>query len=136
MRLQTRQSRTRSSRRWRTAALYWACATEAGLSPRGKAGDRSIVSDQSRQRRTVHYSGRVQGVGFRFTAVRVAGEFAVDGFVKNLPDGRVLLVAEGNRGELDRFLAAIASEMGGNIRTVAVEPGEATGELSGFGVQY
>lgn len=88
------------------------------------------------QRRTVHYSGHVQGVGFRFTADRIARRFTVEGFVKNLPDGRVLVVAEGEPRELDRFLAEIQVQMAGNIRTVAVEPGPAKGGFSGFCVEY
>lgn len=91
---------------------------------------------QTRQRRTVHYNGRVQGVGFRFTAERVAGQYAVDGFVKNLPDGRVLIVVEGELKELDRFLAKVQQEMAGSIRTIAVEPGEPKGEFSGFEVRH
>ena len=78
----------------------------------------------------------MQGVGFRFSAARFAGQFAVDGFVKNLPDGRVLVVVEGAQRELDRFLAELQSEMAENIRTVAVEPAAATGEFSGFDVRY
>jgi acylphosphatase len=89
-----------------------------------------------RQRRTVHYSGHVQGVGFRFTADRIAGRFDVAGFVKNLPDGRVLVVVEGEPRELDRFLAEVQLQMAGNIRTVAVAPGEANGEFEAFGVAY
>ena len=42
---------------------------------------------------TVYFSGRVQGVGFRFTTLQVAKEFEVAGFVSNLPDGRVRLEA-------------------------------------------
>jgi acylphosphatase len=95
-----------------------------------------VDGGQPRQRRTVHYHGRVQGVGFRFTAERTASRFAVDGFVKNLPDGRVLVVVEGEPKELDRFLAKIQAEMAGNIRTIAVEPGPPTGEFSGFDVRY
>ncbi|HEX4000045.1 MAG TPA: acylphosphatase [Pirellulales bacterium] len=90
----------------------------------------------ARQRRTVHYSGRVQGVGFRFSAERIAGQYQVAGFVKNLADGRVLLVVEGEIPELDRFLAEVQAEMAGNIRTVAVEPGTASSEFSEFGVRY
>jgi acylphosphatase len=78
----------------------------------------------------------VQGVGFRFTTERIARRYAVDGFVKNLPDGRVLVVAEGETKELDRFLAEVQKQMAGNIRTVAIEPGEPNGEFSGFGVRY
>ena len=47
------------------------------------------------ERRIVHYTGRVQGVGFRFTTCRLAESFAVAGRVKNLPDGRVRVVVEG-----------------------------------------
>ena len=63
-------------------------------------------------RRTVHYSGAVQGVGFRWTAVRVAGRFDVTGYVRNLDDGRVELVAEGEPAEIDAFLEAVAARMG------------------------
>jgi acylphosphatase len=55
----------------------------------------------------VHYSGDVQGVGFRQTARSQAEGFAVAGYVRNLPDGRVELVAEGETGEVERFLGAI-----------------------------
>ena len=50
---------------------------------------------EGHQRRKVHFRGRVQGVGFRYTVRGVASGFAVTGYVKNLPDGRVLVVAEG-----------------------------------------
>jgi acylphosphatase len=80
----------------------------------------------------VHYSGRVQGVGFRFNAQWIARGFAVSGFVRNLPDGRVQLVAEGDEAEVDRFLAKIADSMAGNITQANVERQSATGEFSGF----
>lgn len=62
-------------------------------------------------RKTVHYSGRVQGVGFRFTAQRLAGSHAVGGYVRNLPDGRVELVAEGEADEVNNLLGDIAERM-------------------------
>jgi acylphosphatase len=58
-------------------------------------------------RMTVLYSGHVQGVGFRYTAKTAAAGFEVTGTVRNLPDGRVELIAEGPREELDAFRAAI-----------------------------
>jgi acylphosphatase len=51
----------------------------------------------------IFYSGCVQGVGFRYTAKTVATGFEVTGIVRNLPDGRVELIAEGARGELEAF---------------------------------
>ena len=75
-------------------------------------------------------------MGFRYTTVRIAGEFAVEGFVQNLDDGRVLVVAEGEPGELDRFFARLQDEMAHNIRQTQVTPGPATGEFVGFGVRY
>jgi len=55
----------------------------------------------------VFYSGNVQGVGFRFTAERIAIDVGINGWVKNLGDGRVELVAEGEKKELDEFLEKV-----------------------------
>lgn len=65
--------------------------------------------------REVLYRGRVQGVGFRYNARQIARRFEVQGFVRNLDDGRVQLVASGTQAEVDRFLAAVAESMEGNI---------------------
>ena len=56
---------------------------------------------------SILYSGNVQGVGFRYTAKTVAAGFEVTGTARNLPDGRVELIAEGPREELEAFRAAI-----------------------------
>ncbi len=56
---------------------------------------------------TVLYSGQVQGVGFRYTAKTVATGFDLTGTIRNLADGRVELVAEGRREELEAFRAAL-----------------------------
>lgn len=82
------------------------------------------------------FSGRVQGVGFRYTACRVAAKLEVTGWVRNLPDGRVRLVAEGAPGELDRLLTGIRSEMGPRIREVQEQRGPATGEFDRFSIRY
>lgn len=57
----------------------------------------------------VRYEGRVQGVGFRAAARRIAGRFAVRGWVKNERDGSVSLIATAESAELDAFLAAVRS---------------------------
>jgi acylphosphatase len=87
------------------------------------------------QRWTVHFRGRVQGVGFRFTTRQIAASFAVSGYVQNLFDGSVRLVAEGSPGELERFVDQIKEAMDRYINSVEVDPGPATGELVGFEVR-
>jgi acylphosphatase len=69
----------------------------------------------------VLYSGRVQGVGFRYTARGLARGRPVAGYVRNLPDGRVELAAEGAAEAVDDFLAAVAGRMGDYIAEAAVE---------------
>ena len=71
-------------------------------------------------RHRVYYSGRVQGVGFRYTSQRLADEHAVAGYVRNLPDGRVELVAEGNPKAVEGLFAAIRRQMHGYIRDIEV----------------
>jgi acylphosphatase len=88
------------------------------------------------QRREIHYSGRVQGVGFRYTVCKIARAFAVAGYVKNLPDGRVELVVEGLAAEIDVMLRAIRDEMDRYIRDVRETPSAATGRFSSFDVRY
>ena len=88
------------------------------------------------ERREAYYRGHVQGVGFRYTVRHVAGGFRVTGFVRNLPDGRVHLIAEGAPDELARFLKTIAEQMASHIRDVAVDVRPATGEFSSFEIRH
>ena len=79
------------------------------------------------------YSGRVQGVGFRYTVRGLASGFEVTGIVRNLPDGRVELQAEGAKPELEEFRRAIQeSELGGFIRQEQASWREASNEFRGF----
>ncbi|HUN81673.1 MAG TPA: acylphosphatase [Phycisphaerae bacterium] len=87
-------------------------------------------------RKTVHFSGRVQGVGFRYTACQIASGFPVAGFVRNLPDGRVQMVVEAEGPDVERFLAALNTEMSGNIRDRQEQQSAATGEFRGFDVRF
>jgi acylphosphatase len=82
---------------------------------------------------SITYSGHVQGVGFRYTAKSVAMGFEVTGTVRNLPDGRVELIAEGARDELESFRIAMQdSAVGSVIRHEEVRWSTATGQLQGF----
>lgn len=87
-------------------------------------------------RKSVHYSGRVQGVGFRFTTRRIASGYAVTGFVRNLPDGRVQVVVEGERKEVSSFLADLGSQMSGYIHSTDISDLDATGEFQDFRIRY
>lgn len=66
----------------------------------------------------VWFSGRVQGVGFRYATLQVAKEFDVSGGVRNLADGRVELAVEGAEGEIRAMVAAVEERMHGYIRKV------------------
>ena len=88
------------------------------------------------ERLTCCFSGRVQGVGFRFTTRAVAGAFRVTGFVRNLRDGRVELVAEGEKSELENFLGQIEREMRGFVNGTDARWSEATDEFSSFGIRF
>jgi acylphosphatase len=87
-------------------------------------------------RRRLLVSGQVQGVGFRYTTQRVAARFDVTGFVKNLPDGRVELVAEGTGAELDRFVEAVRDAMAGHIQRVESSESDASAEFADFGIAF
>ncbi|WZO97443.1 acylphosphatase [Isosphaeraceae bacterium EP7] len=71
------------------------------------------------ERRHLYYQGRVQGVGFRARTERIAAGYALSGFVRNLDDGRVELVVEGELGEIQPFLAALDRELGRHIRDIS-----------------
>lgn len=87
----------------------------------------------SRCRLHLWYSGHVQGVGFRYTVKSVAQGFEVTGLVRNLLDGRVELLAEGTRAELDAFRQEILnSGLGGLVRNEEIVWEPAQGDLRGF----
>jgi acylphosphatase len=82
---------------------------------------------------TVFYSGRVQGVGFRVTVRQIARGFDVTGAVRNLSDGRVELIAEGEKAEVAAFLEGVAtSDLSGCIATHPETWSAAQGGLRGF----
>jgi acylphosphatase len=88
------------------------------------------------ERREIYFSGRVQGVGFRYTARAIAGRMPVVGYVQNLSDGRVLLVAEGTAEVLTRLVAAIQDEMDRYIDNTEINTKAATGEFTAFDIRH
>jgi acylphosphatase len=86
----------------------------------------------------VYYEGRVQGVGFRYSVRQLAKGFTVIGWVRNLTDGRVELLAGGDSDEVEEFLTAIAeSELAGFIKGIQAEslPASALAGVQGFQIQ-
>jgi acylphosphatase len=84
---------------------------------------------------TVHYSGQVQGVGFRYMTLSLARGFEVSGYVRNLPDARVLMEVEGDQQEVNAFMAAIEARMGGFVRHVERVSELRAPQFSGFTVR-
>ena len=81
---------------------------------------------------TIYFSGHVQGVGFRATALSVAREFEVAGRVRNLADGRVELELEGRPAEIEGVFAGIQERMHGYIRKCERKAGRRAPSFSGF----
>lgn len=87
-------------------------------------------------RHTCIFSGRVQGVGFRYTTQNLAMQFNVRGYVRNLPDNRVELVMEGPDDEMNRLLDAIKRRMEEFIRQTTCDVSPATGEFADFSIRH
>ena len=84
---------------------------------------------------TALFTGRVQGVGFRYTALQTAREFEVCGFVSNLPDGRVLLEVEGAPEEVNAFISAVQERMHGYLRKVDRQAHRREAQFRGFTIR-
>jgi acylphosphatase len=87
------------------------------------------------QRTIALFSGRVQGVGFRYTCRNIALQYNVVGYVRNLPDGRVEVVIEGPHEQMDELLEAVQQRMAGFVKKVDLHTEAATGEFQQFGIR-
>jgi len=83
-----------------------------------------------------YFAGLVQGVGFRYTAIRMARRTGVTGWTKNLHDGRVEIVAEGSQSRLEQFLRELREYFETDVRDVQTAWQDATGEFAGFDVRF
>ena len=84
----------------------------------------------------LYYSGSVQGIGFRYTAQRMADSLKLTGWVRNLSDGRVEVVLEGSETDIELFLEKINDIFKGYTRDAETEWCEATGEFAGFDIRF
>lgn len=80
----------------------------------------------------VFYSGRVQGVGFRYQTLQVAKEFEVSGYVKNLSDGRVQMEVEGAQSEVVAFRDELERQMASYIHSKQERSGVRSRHFAGF----
>jgi acylphosphatase len=89
-----------------------------------------------KKRAEVYYEGRVQGVGFRYTAVDDALKFAVSGYVKNVFDGRGEVVVEGEEKDVQSFLDRLYNDMSRYISKLNINWMPDLGNMEGFTVKY
>lgn len=87
-------------------------------------------------RLTCHFSGHVQGVGFRYTVRNIALQYDVAGYVRNLPDGRVEMVVEGPERDCGGLLESVKERMSRFIRNISMEMAPATGEFDLFSIRH
>ena len=86
--------------------------------------------------RRILISGRVQGVGFRYFTHDVAGREGIHGWVRNLPDGRVETLAEGEREAVERFERAVRQgPRGARVDEVDADDETPNGRDSGFTIK-
>jgi acylphosphatase len=80
--------------------------------------------------------GEVQGVGFRWSVQRQAGELGLTGYAENLPDGSVRVEAEGDPDRLDQLEAYLRQgPRWAEVESLDVQRVPATGEFRGFGAR-
>ncbi|AQT67410.1 Acylphosphatase [Anaerohalosphaera lusitana] len=82
------------------------------------------------------YKGRVQGVGFRYTASRIADRYELKGYVKNLPDGSVEIFAQGHPDDIQDFIADLQETFAAHIRDREMHKQEPSGRYQGFGIAF
>lgn len=84
----------------------------------------------------LHYVGRVQGVGFRYTTRQISRRYRVFGYVKNLPDGSVELAVQGEPREVEAFLSAVAAAFANQIEHARRAPLPGPKVFDGFEIQF
>ncbi len=84
-----------------------------------------------------YVTGRVQGVSFRFFTQDSAVKHELTGWVRNLPDGRVEFMAEGQRGMLDSFIKDInRGPVAARVTNLELTWDKFTGEFNNFRIRF
>jgi len=82
------------------------------------------------------FSGRVQGVGFRFTVLNIANRYHLTGYVRNLTNNTVEMLAQGPAQTIDSCVRDIEDSFSGYIRQTAVEPATIDPKLTDFKITF
>ena len=114
----------------RDMQMKFTALNKVGIVKPDRAGFVAVMTEVHHE--TVFFTGRVQGVGFRYQAAQAAKEYEVSGFVVNLPDGRVQLEAEGEAGEVDAFVTAVGERMNGFVRNTERNAARRVPKYKGF----
>ena len=96
----------------------------------------TVKAKMQRIAKHIIFTGRVQGVGFRFTARHSAERHQLTGFVRNLPDGTVEMLAQGPREDVDSCLEDIKDSFAGYIRETRVEEAPLSPQYTAFGIRF
>ena len=94
-----------------------------------------MSTSSQKERWVLYFSGHVQGVGFRYNTQRLTRDLAITGYVRNLVDGRVEVVAEGSRTELASLQDEVQRTMADHIQGVRVDRCTPTGEFAAFEIR-
>jgi acylphosphatase len=85
---------------------------------------------------SAYFTGHVQGVGFRYKTLQIAKEFELSGFVRNRPDGRVELQAEGQESEVRAFVAEVEDRLSVYIRITETSTNRRRATYKGFTIGF
>jgi acylphosphatase len=86
--------------------------------------------------RKITFSGRVQGVGFRFTALNIASRYELKGYVRNLPDDDVEMVAQGSAEMIDECVRDIQDSFAGSISHIDIEEATPNPKFTDFRITF
>lgn len=96
--------------------------------------ERTSAATEASIQSTIRFHGRVQGVGFRVTVSRLADRHPVSGFVRNEPDGSVLMVAQGERSAIEALLEDIRAAFPWHISDEDRRDGAVSERFGGFSI--
>lgn len=87
-------------------------------------------------RKRIYFSGRVQGVGFRYTAKMKADSLGLTGYVMNLSDGRVLMEAQGESVLIDKLVASMNTDSYIQVTEIEAEEIPINGNEASFSYRF